>query len=96
MTVTIIGTVEYGRQEASKIGFNTLNIHGPVDIINKGIFYGVTTVENIVYRSVIYVGNNRTDGNNIYQCIESHLIDIKNVDYYGELCKIQIIKKIRD
>ena len=96
MMITVKGTVMHGLQEASKIGFSTLNIYGPVDIISRGVFYGVTTVCGIEYNSVIYVGKNRNYSNKIYQVVESHLIGVTNVDYYGVECTIQIIKKIRE
>jgi|SRR3989344_4697525 len=94
--IYIKGTVEYGTQEASKLGFPTLNIHCSINIFTTGIFYGITKINENIYNSVIYIGNNRTNNNITYQCIESHLIDITNVNYYNNQCEIQIIYKIRD
>jgi len=96
MSITIYGLVKHGKKEASKIGFSTLNIHCPKNIISTGIFYGITEIEKTIYNSVIYIGQNRTDENGDYQCVEVHLIDIHNVNFYDKLCTVKIFEKIRN
>ena len=94
--IKITGVVKKGKKEARKLGFKTLNIHSPVDIFSKGVFYGTVYINNNIYNSVIYIGDNREQEDEKYQCIEAHLLDSINYNYYDAYCTIKIIKKIRN
>jgi len=92
------GPVQYGRQQASFLGFNTLNIHIPPHLLSTGVFYGTAFINEQTYQSVIYVGATRERDNGAgdeYQCVEAHLLNTNDVTYYGYVCVLHILGKIR-
>lgn len=84
----ISGIVQKGKGEARLFGTPTANIYTTENII-CGIYAGYLTVDNIKYKSCIYVSIE----NNKYK-IEAYAID-KEFDLYNKNITVEIIKLIR-
>lgn len=84
----IMGIVIEGDKRGRSLGFPTVNIKVPPNvIIETGIYAGRVNLEGKKHGSALYVA-----GNDI---IEAFIFDFDK-DIYGEEIEIEIIKKIRD
>lgn len=92
----IKGSVIYGENLGNKLGFPTANINLIKDNIlpPKGVYITNIYVNNACYRSVTNLGNKPTVGT-FGLNLETHIIDF-NQNIYGEIIKVEFIKKIRD
>ena len=89
----INGVVKKGAQLGRKIGFPTINIDYPENIIQ--IPYGVYVAKVNDMPSVLNWGVKPTVNNELKPVVETHILNFdKNL--YGENVKIQIIDRIRD
>lgn len=85
-----------GNRIGTKYGVPTINLSiGSVKPSLWGIYIAFVYIDNIRYNAVASIGKNPTvkDGNQ-YQ-VEAHILDV-NMDLYGKIATIEIIKFIRD
>ena len=95
-TYALMGIVDEGRKIGRTIGFPTANLsyNKKALLPKEGVYYTLVEVNNIIYKAITNIGNNPTvDGKKI--TIESYLLDFSD-DIYGELIKVNFIKRIRD
>jgi riboflavin kinase/FMN adenylyltransferase len=97
---SLTGNIIHGNSLGSKLGFPTANMKIPENkvIPRSGVYHTVSMINGISYRSVTNVGIKPTLHTKAFNgiSIETHLIDIGNVDLYGEIMKIEFIDRIRD
>ncbi len=89
------GTVQKGKQNGRKMGFQTANLI-PEDtrlLPSDGVYSGWTEWKNKRYKSVINIGKNPTFGEN-GRTVESHLLDFEG-DLYGEQIRVIFYQKQR-
>ena len=92
----ISGTVAEGQKLGRTIGFPTINIDYPVNIVE--LLYGVygvkVKVDNQVYDGIANFGTKPTVSENLKPILEVHLLDFDK-DIYGYFVQIEFIKVIR-
>ncbi len=92
----ISGTVVEGQKLGRTIGFPTININYPKNIVE--LLYGVygvkVKVENQVYDGIANFGTKPTVSENLKPILEVHLLNFDN-DIYGHFVQIGFIKVIR-
>lgn len=93
----IKGNVIKGNAKGRTIGFPTANIkYSNKQIIpKKGVYIGYAKYNNILYKSIINVGNNPTFNYNNNISIEANILEF-NQDIYNEYIDIIFIKYIRE
>ena len=92
----ISGTIVEGQKLGRTIGFPTININYPKNIVE--LLYGVygvkVKVENQVYDGIANFGTKPTVSENLKPILEVHLLDFDK-DIYGHFVQIEFIKVIR-
>jgi len=93
----ITGRVIKGEGRGRQIGIPTANLSFSNErkVPEKGVYVSRCTVGGQVWHSITNIGNNPTfnDTNDLF--LESHIFDFDN-DIYGEVLKVEFLKKIRD
>lgn len=92
----VVGTVEKGEQNGSKIGFPTANIElcGGQTRLKEGVYGGYVTLDGKKYKAIINAGARPTFSSYKYK-IECHL-DGTFPELYGKTVKAEFCFKIRD
>lgn len=93
---SIVGTVEKGERNGSKIGFPTANIEleeGQTRL-KEGVYGGYVTLDGMRYKAIINAGSRPTLSSYKYK-IECHL-DGNVSELYGVTVKVEFVFKIRD
>ncbi len=92
----MIGEVIHGRKVGSKLLFPTINIElGCQKLkIKQGVYFTLTTINGIQYRSVTNCGSKPTFGLKDFD-VETHVIGYDG-DLYGKKVIVSFIKKLRD
>lgn len=91
------GIVKPNKRLGTKFGYPTANI----EIENKkldGLFVGYTIIKSSEQKnlpSIIFIGVAETV-NETHHRLESHILDFKYKDLYGQQIEVEIIKKLRD
>jgi riboflavin kinase/FMN adenylyltransferase len=91
-----IGKVIEGKQLGRTIGFPTVNLNYDKEYIlpKGGVYYTVVEYENHFYKAITNIGYNPTvEGGKL--SVETHILNF-NKQIYGEVVKINFIKRIRD
>lgn len=93
----IKGIVIKGQNIGKKIGYRTININYPENIIKLpfGVYCTLCEVEEKTYKSVTNWGVKPTFGENNIPIIETHIFDF-NADIYDKNVKITFLTKIRN
>ncbi|MEZ4801312.1 MAG: bifunctional riboflavin kinase/FAD synthetase [Gelidibacter sp.] len=93
----LTGTVIKGKGLGKQIGFPTANIHIKEDyklIPKNGVYVVKGTIQGETVFGMMNIGTNPTvDGK--YQSIEAHFFDFEK-DIYGEILKVEFLKRLRD
>lgn len=88
-----------GKGRGKEIGFPTINLEIPKDIIlDEGVYAGWFTVDNKSYQSAIHFGSIPTFDENDF-VLEAHLLDMNDYnlpDIFEKEIEIDILDKIRD
>ncbi len=92
----IIGEVIHGKELGRQIGFPTMNVLPSEDklVPTKGVYISRVTIENEKYNAITNIGYNPTVDGDIL-ITETNLFDFDK-SIYGEVAKIEILKKLRD
>lgn len=92
----MMGKVIYGRKVGSKLLFPTINIEfGCQKLkIKQGVYFTLTTIDGIQYRSVTNCGSKPTFGLKDFD-VETYVIGYAG-DLYGKKVIVSFIKKLRD
>lgn len=93
----IYGLVKEGFHNGRNIGFPTINISfdSPYVMPKNGVYFGLTYVNGIPYKSMINVGNNPTVGKLEKPIIEAHLLNFDQ-DIYNKHVYISFLSFLRD
>ncbi len=89
----ISGKVIRGKSRGKKIGYPTANIRIE-SVIPHGIYISTTVFKNKLYKSVTFVGNSKTFGEEEVFA-ETYILNFKG-NLYGNTLRIDLIKKIRE
>lgn len=91
----IDGVVTDGDKIGRELGFPTINIETPNEILPDGVFKTRTEIESFsqVYESVTYIGSSPTFSGNKKK-IETHILDF-NRNIYGKKVRIYFQKRVR-
>jgi len=91
----IDGVVADGDKIGRELGFPTINIETPNEILPDGVFKTRTEIESLsrVYDSITYIGTSPTFSGNKKK-IETHILDF-NRRIYGEKVRIYFQKRVR-
>lgn len=94
----IKGEAIEGLHNGEKIGIKTINLSLSENYVlpKDGVYFGITYVNGIPYKSLINVGRNPTVGVLDKPQIESHLLDFPDTQLYGKTIYVQFIKFIRE
>ncbi len=91
--MTIQGEVVKGKQRGRTLGFPTLNIK--VDKhIPSGVYISKTTIDDVKYPSVTFIGNPETFHEQSYKS-ETYILQFSQT-VYGKKVSINLVKKIRE
>lgn len=92
----MMGEVIHGRKVGSKLLFPTINIELDCQKlkIKQGVYFTLTTIDGIQYRSVTNFGQKPTFGLKDFE-VETYIIGYDG-DLYGKRVAISFIKKLRD
>ena len=93
----IKGSVAKGQQVGAKLGFKTININYPENIIKIpfGVYCTICEIEGKTYKSVTNWGIKPTLGDKNAPVIETHILNF-NENIYNKPVKITFLTKIRD
>ena len=91
----IDGIVAGGDKIGRELGFPTINIETPNEILPDGVFKTRTEIKSLsrVYDSITYIGTSPTFSGNKKK-IETHILDF-NRRLYGEKVRIYFQKRVR-
>ena len=92
------GKVIKGKQRGRLLGFNTANIEVSSElkiIPSFGVYAVNVLLKGKIYRGMLNIGMNPTFNNNDDTHIEVHILDF-DLDIYGEILTIELVKKLRD
>ncbi len=92
----MLGTVEHGRHDGTKLGFPTANISPSSDKLplGYGIYATITQIDGKMYPSMTNVGAKPTMKDN--SCtVETHVFNFDK-DIYGKQIKVSFLQKTRD
>ena len=91
----VVGVVEKGKQNGTKMGIPTANVSFPNDKLmpDDGVYTGIIEIENKQYKSLINVGKNPTF-NAEKRTLEVHIPKFSK-DIYEKEVKVLFDKKIR-
>lgn len=92
------GKVIKGEQRGRLLGFNTANIEVSSElkiIPSFGVYAVNVLLKGKIYRGMLNIGMNPTFNNNDDTHIEVHILDF-DLDIYGEILTIELVKKLRD
>lgn len=91
----IDGVVADGDKIGRELGFPTINIETPNEILPDGVFKTRTEIESLsqVYDSITYIGTSPTFSGNKKK-IETHILDF-NRRIYGKKVRIYFQKRVR-
>jgi len=85
MTI-VTGKVVRGKQEGTKLGFPTANIHFNGSL-EPGIYTGYASIENKdALESIIYIADS---------ILECHILDFTKKDLYDQEISVEVLDKIR-
>ncbi|WP_462136865.1 bifunctional riboflavin kinase/FAD synthetase [Candidatus Mycalebacterium sp.] len=92
----IKGVVDEGEKRGREIGFPTVNLKTPWEILPKpGVYATVTEIEGHAReRSITNIGSRPTFGGNKV-VTESHLLDAEG-DFYGKKATVEFVERVRD
>jgi len=92
----IIGKVNHGKHNGSKLGFPTVNIESNEDIlpIGEGVYATIISIDSVDFQSMTNVGKKPTFGDDS-RTIETNIFDFDE-DLYGKEVKLSFFEKIRD
>lgn len=97
---SLSGSVIHGNSLGSKLGFPTANMKVPSNkvIPKSGVYHTVSIIDRMAYRSVTNVGTRPTVCTKGFDeiFIETHLIDVEDMDLYDKIIKVEFIDWIRD
>ena len=93
----IKGEIIKGNQIGTKLGYKTINIKYPDNIIKLpyGVYCTKTKIDNKIYNSITNWGVKPTINNNNSPVMETHILNF-NKEIYGQTATIIFFKKIRD
>lgn len=93
---TILGKVVPGKGRGRKIGYPTANLepHPQKLLPPNGVYAGCVELKGEVYKALVNVGNKPTFGDLVWG-VEVHIMDFSE-ELYGEILRVNLIKKIRD
>jgi riboflavin kinase/FMN adenylyltransferase len=96
MGENIFGTVVTGLGRGKEFGFPTVNIklNNSELYIEKGVYVVIITIDNQLYKGMLYVGTRPTLALQEIT-IEIHILDFDK-EIYNEQISFQILQKIRD
>ena len=96
MGENIFGTVVTGLGRGKEFGFPTVNIklNNSELYIEKGVYVVIITIDNQLYKGMLYVGTRPTLALKD-MTIEIHILDFDK-EIYNEQISFQILQKIRD
>ena len=94
---SIKNKIIYGQQRGRMMGFPTINLQMPDNIIEPaaGVYSGIAEIENKSYYSVVNIGKRPTFGDLEENLIEAHLLNFSE-DVYGKEAEISFLRRIRD
>lgn len=89
------GTVEAGEKRGREIGFPTVNLKTPWEILPKpGVYATMTAAGGGLRKSITNIGHRPTFGGG-KTVVESHLLDTDG-DFYGKTATVEFVKRVRD
>lgn len=83
------GTVKAYSGNGRKLGYPTANIATKTDL-EDGVYFGFATLD--AYKNnpaLIFIGEPLTVGDSIRR-VEAHLLNIKDINYYGKKLELQV------
>lgn len=93
---SITGNIIHGEKIGRILGYPTANINPYNECIPpNGIYAAKCIFKNKSYKAALYIGTRKTLHKNNLRVIETHLINIKDIDLYDEEVELKIIKFIR-
>ena len=92
------GEVVHGRNVGSKIGFPTANIVYPWNkvIPSNGVYCVIIHINGVKYAGVMNIGNKPTFGEGLGRTFECFVLGGYQGDAYGQIVKVEMVKRIRD
>ena len=92
-----IGEIVRGDGRGKGLGFATANLKYLNEVEPAlGVYAGIASLQSIRYGCVVNVGINPTFDNAGPVKFEAHLFNYNGPDSYGELFRVQLIKRIRE
>ena len=89
LSTSLMGTVTAFSGYGRKLGYPTANIATKTNL-KDGVYFGYATLDTYVNNpALIFVGEPITVGDSVRR-VEAHLLNIKDIDYYGKNLKLQI------
>lgn len=91
------GTITKGKQRGRKLGFPTINLPLPENIISpaSGVYSGLVEIKGKSHFAVINIGKRPTFGDLEENIAEAHILDF-NGDLYNKNIEIAFLRKLRD
>lgn len=91
------GTVEHGFQTGRTLGFPTINLTPPKQIVlpRRGVYVTLVTLEKGIYRAVTNVGTRPTFTDEDNVSIESYLLDYSGELLYDKLVQVRFMRYLR-
>lgn len=93
--VTMQGTVIHGDKRGRELGYPTINLEFPDELVlpPDGVYAVYVTIEGIRYKGIANIGNNPTF-NGIDRRLEAHILNYSG-DLYGQFVSVSFLKRIR-
>ena len=89
LPTSLTGSVKAFSGYGRKLGYPTANIATKTNL-KDGVYFGYATLDTYVNNpALIFVGEPITVGDSVRR-VEAHLLNIKDIDYYGKNLKLQI------
>ena len=87
--IKLSGRVERFEGKGRKFGYPTANIQDTTDL-REGVYFGYANLgEYKNCAALIFVGTPTTVGATRHR-VEAHLLDINDMDYYGEILELEV------
>lgn len=95
---TISGVVGEGKHIGRTLGYPTANIITcPAQLLPPaGVYAGRTQIDGTLHDVMINIGTRPTVDNSPDTTFEAHIIDLKEIDLYGQRLDIDITARVRD
>lgn len=91
------GVVEHGQQLGRKLGFPTANmaVGEGLALPHFGVYAARAYAGEREFAAVVNIGVRPTVGENLAPAVEAHLLDVADIDLYGQEMRVEFVAEIR-